>query len=159
MLCWFARWNFLRNTCCWRKLSYDFSGKQCTREFSILVPTIPHPLSLTPHSSSCILTEKIVEDFGNNSWRFEEINFSPYSKRIWIRIRIQIRISLKSGIRIRICIKTFWISYTALKYSSVVVFLTFVVGFRLNSFPNGLARLFCDVHLLNSSGILKVLCW
>ena len=35
MLCWFARWNFLRNTC-WRKLSCDFSGqegKQCTREF------------------------------------------------------------------------------------------------------------------------------
>ena len=45
---------------------------------------------------------------------WKTIFFLSLAKNVWIRIRsqIRIRISLKSGIRIRI--KTFWIRHTAL---------------------------------------------
>ena len=71
----------------------------------------PHPSSLTPSfvtekitlAKFCKILEKIVEDFER-----EKLFISLELNKIWIRIRM----SMKSGIRIRI--ETFWIRPTGM---------------------------------------------
>ena len=97
-------------------------------------PLIPRPSSFTPYPSpiiphpSLFLLHSYWKNYTNKFWKTLETivedlkkKISHPSKRIWIWwIRIQIRISLKSGIQI--CIKTFWIRHTAQKDSSWFLF-------------------------------------
>ena len=74
-----------------------------------------HPSSLTPPPSSLIPPPS--PHLPPCYWK----SYTWLAKQIWIRIRI----SMKSGIRIRICIKTFWIRHTGMIMwiSSVIVLL------------------------------------